>query len=995
VTRIDSPYKGLAPFEDSELDALLFFGRERDSQVIEANLVASRLTVLYGPSGVGKSSVVRAAVARGLRALPEAPLVVVWADWGREPAASLAAAVAEAAHVPANSLAETVERAQQERQIYMILDQAEEYFVYHGANESFARALAETLERPLRANVLLVVRADALAELDRFRKHLPDVFANVVQLGRLDRAAGRAAIVRPVARFAELTGEPVEVEPALVERVLDEVTAGRIGHGFGGEGVLVGAATPGAIETPYLQLVMQRVWDAERDQDSRMLRCATLDRLGGAREIVSDNLERAMAELAPEQRSVAATMFTHLVTPSGQRVAHRAADLGELAGVSEDEAMHVLRPLDERRILRSGEGGAFEIFHDVLASEVLDWRRRFAADEALERQRREASRRHRLLLLITAAALVAAVAATALTIWALVERGNASQQARRAKARELDASAIALLPSDPELGMLLATEAARLSPTLSAEDVLRRTILADHLVQSFPMGDPVTDIAVSGRRVAAGTTAGTVEILVRRNGAYESERSMRLDGRVRQVAVSADAAAAGTAGGRVTLVTPSPTISRSYEAPLSAVVLVRGCSSDGCLVVASRRELHVVDVATGTQVRRIALPSPILEVVTVRANVVATRSADPFVRVVDVRTGRVRTLKAGRPADSLAADPRLVAAGLHDGTVRVWDASTGRLDASSKPHVKAVLALAVSNGLVVSGSASGGVQVWDPSTGLVVAPPGGHNNLVVAADLTPDGAYALSASLDRTAKVWRTADGHVASELVGHRDAVRDAAFVDDGRQVVTGSADGTVGIWDADTAPDLRVTRAPAPSPPRTRASTDGGAVAVARGNTVLLRLPSGESFELRGHRDRVTSVAFNDDGTRLVTASRDHDARVWDARTGELSHVLTGHFGAVQDARFSPDGRWVVTAGPITAGLWNARTGELVRYLRGPTSALIAAAFTDNDTIVTSEADGSRRQAGCTVCGELPALLALADARLGRAGRQLTPQEREQYLG
>jgi WD40 repeat protein len=120
-----------------------------------------------------------------------------------------------------------------------------------------------------------------------------------------------------------------------------------------------------------------------------------------------------------------------------------------------------------------------------------------------------------------------------------------------------------------------------------------------------------------------------------------------------------------------------------------------------------------------------------------------------------------------------------------------------------------------------------------------------------------------------------------------------------------------------------------------------------------------------------------------------------VWDARTGELSHVLTGHFGAVQDARFSPDGRWVVTAGPITAGLWNARTGELVRYLRGPTSALIAAAFTDNDTIVTSEADGSRRQAGCTVCGELPALLALADARLGRAGRQLTPQEREQYLG
>ena len=62
-----SPYKGLAAFEDSDLDALLFFGRERESEVIAANLIASRITVLYGPSGVGKSSVLRAGVAYRLR----------------------------------------------------------------------------------------------------------------------------------------------------------------------------------------------------------------------------------------------------------------------------------------------------------------------------------------------------------------------------------------------------------------------------------------------------------------------------------------------------------------------------------------------------------------------------------------------------------------------------------------------------------------------------------------------------------------------------------------------------------------------------------------------------------------------------------------------------------------------------------------------------------------------------------------------------------------
>ena len=70
VSAARRPTAGLAAFEDSELDALYFFGRERDSEIVVANLIASRLTVLYGPSGVGKSSLLLASVARALRAAP-------------------------------------------------------------------------------------------------------------------------------------------------------------------------------------------------------------------------------------------------------------------------------------------------------------------------------------------------------------------------------------------------------------------------------------------------------------------------------------------------------------------------------------------------------------------------------------------------------------------------------------------------------------------------------------------------------------------------------------------------------------------------------------------------------------------------------------------------------------------------------------------------------------------------------------------------------------
>src|SRR5437667_9054048 len=104
-----SPYKGLAAFEDSGVDALFFFGRDRDSQVIAANLMASRLTVLFGPTGVGKTSVLRAGVAYRLRR--EADVEVrVHSSWTGDPREALAGVASET-----------------EGDLFLILDQFEEY----------------------------------------------------------------------------------------------------------------------------------------------------------------------------------------------------------------------------------------------------------------------------------------------------------------------------------------------------------------------------------------------------------------------------------------------------------------------------------------------------------------------------------------------------------------------------------------------------------------------------------------------------------------------------------------------------------------------------------------------------------------------------------------------------------------------------------------------------------------------------------------------------
>ena len=108
------PYKGSPYFGDSEHDCALFFGRERETEVVAANLMASRLTVLYGPSGVGKSSLLRAGVARRLRALVPAAggddqgaEVVIVDSWRDDPILAVAVAAGAPTDIPlADALAE-------------------------------------------------------------------------------------------------------------------------------------------------------------------------------------------------------------------------------------------------------------------------------------------------------------------------------------------------------------------------------------------------------------------------------------------------------------------------------------------------------------------------------------------------------------------------------------------------------------------------------------------------------------------------------------------------------------------------------------------------------------------------------------------------------------------------------------------------------------------------------------------------------------------------
>ncbi len=995
--RPDSPYKGLASFDDSELDSLFFFGRTRERQTIVANVLANKLTVLYGPSGVGKSSLLRAGVAQALRA-EETGAVAVHDIWGSGALEGLIETLRREVEElgPTAGLADTVAAvAQQRGEVHLLLDQFEECFRYQDA-DVVVRELTDLLRRPgLRVTVLIALRDDALAELDVFTHRVPEMFGNLLRLDALDRNAAREAILRPLDRFAELTGEDWLAEPALVATLLDQT------------------AERDRVETPFLQLVLDRLWHAERDAGSTTLRQETLDRLGGAERIVYEHVHGTLDSLSAEDEEATARIIRQLVTPSGAKLAHREVDLAALADVDEGVLRHLVAELERNRILRSvdpGDGGSrVELYHDVLAEPLLAWRQQFE----LERERRRARRQRQRLLALVAAALVALAAVGALAVYAF-------SQARRSHAHELNARALASISTNPVESLRLALHAARLSPDSSAENALRSSLLAVREERVLRLGGPVVAAAFSPTTGNLLTVAGTHARLNRPDGS--PLLMFATHGKLTTAAWSSDGRelALGGADGLVRVFTSRGRLLRSVQttAPIAVLSFV-----GHVLLVGSGGHVRLLYGPHGT-LRTLSFPGAVVTAALSTDKrwvaVAAKRDGRVTTRLIDVHTRRTRTLLDERGIDALALSPNqsLLATGSTDKTARLWHVPTGKLARvlPTRGHVVSV-EFSPRGRLLLTPSTDGTVSVWNAHSGNRELLLVGANGAATAAARSPDGTQIATAFADGEARVYDASNGALLAPLTGNTDAVTTIGFDPQGRTIVTGSADGTARLWSATGGNQLiPVDRRSAPvnanfvtntlirsvahgiahyvtvggrliriAPAHTVApayrSPNGRIEAALHGREVdLLDAQTGRiEHRLLGHSSTVTDAQFSTDGRYLVTASDDHTARIWNVRTGALIHVLRGHFFPVYAASFSPDGRWVVTASQFTAGLWDAQTGQLLEYLRGHTAPLTSASFSPNGQwIVTGANDGVASVVRCDICSDLHGLEQVAHRRL-----------------
>jgi WD40 repeat protein len=1004
-----TPYKGLASFEDSELDALLFFGRDREIAAVAANVLANRLTVLYGPSGVGKSSLLGAGVARRLRELSGAP-VVVHDAWAEDPAARLIASVYdECGELGATAgLVDTVAAAaQQSGELHLLLDNFEEYILYHGLEGPLSTTLPELLRRPgLRVNVLLALRDDALAELDEFAGRIPELFSNLLRLDRLDREAGKAAILCPLARYSELAAQTFTAEDALVEAVLDE------------------ASTDSGVEAPYLQLVLERLWEREREAGSHELRLATFRAIGGARAVVREHVRGALDRLPLAEQEAAARVVRQLVTPSGRKVSHEPSDLAEYADVEDAELRRLLERLGRERIVRGVNGmqGApirYEIFHDVLGPPILAWQ----AEHRLRREQIRARRQHRRLLAIIGASLVALAVVAAVAVYALVQRSDARTQARHAHGGALAGHALADIPTNPQVSVQLALQAAQLSPGRQIADVLRSSLAAMRETRVLRLGGDIVFAAYAprGDRLLVASSDGHVGLYDRSGRLIQAlprqhqltEAAWSPDGRLFATGAFDGSVVVWRVGSR------TPLHEIDTTAPVTALSFDRTT-----LLLASGTHVRLFALARGraTNVRfRSGVLAAVLDP-TGHVYAVATRSGkSTTAAILSAQTGRVvRHLpEKGIRSFAFSSDGKLLASGSYDRTARIWAARTGKLR-HVLDHTGYVLAERFSSDgrSLVTSSQDGAAYLWDVATGqrqlLLVGGPGAVG-AVNAAAFSPDGSEVATASADRLGTIYYSRNGRVIASLAGHHDAVTSIEFDPSGRTIVTGSSDGTARLWAAlpegtlipvdERKPPLPVqavwagTRLVSVAGREARLLTRSGrlvrslelpapiaAVATKSSRVALLDKRgdiatswNGKGLRTLGH---ATALAFAGDGTLLI-GSADGSVRGY-GRSRAIAHVDGSVLGlstgggrflvrlrdslsvytdagtpvstiqvAAQHAVLSPGGLGVATTTGKVAELWDASTGRHLHTLTGHSSLVTDAEFSPSGLELVTVSD------------------------------------------
>ncbi len=927
---LENPYKGLRAF--GEADVADFFGRETLIQTLLGCMAEpgdlSRFLAVIGPSGSGKSSVVRAGLIPILRqgGLPGSEnWFIVEMLPGSHPLEELEAALLRVAvNPPENLLAQlkadergllrTVRQilpADGTTELVLVIDQFEEVFTLC-EDETVRVHLLDSLVTAIldpgsRLRVVITMRADFT---DRPLQYV-DFGELVHQRTEFILPLIPDELVEAIVKPAERVG--LSVEPGLPETIIADL-----------------GDQPGTL--PLLQYTLTELFER---RVGRVLTLGAYQASGGVRGALTSRADALYAELDEAGQKATRQLFLRLITP------------GEFTGDG------LTAPDTRRRVLRS-----------ELASLTPDDRQQIANGKGAKEQGSKGDEenskiqnlkskiqnvidqfgRHRLLTFdrdqVTRGPTVEVAHEALIREWGRLRRWLDEDREFLLWQQRLRAALHQWTASEQDEGALL-----RGAPLAEAENWFnqRRVDLSeaerDFIQASLDWRErrAAEREAQRQRELEAAQKLAETE---RRRAEEQAQSAARLRQRalflLGALVVAAVLAVVAVIFGQQARQNEKTAFSRELAAaavnsldidPERGVLLALQALSEAHTLEAENAlhqalpTMHVLHTLNHSEGVNDVAYSP-------DGKYLATASDDASVTVWEITPDGVREmlkLPEGSHTDvvrgvTFSPDGKRLATAGQDGTAKVWDAFTG----------EEILVLTEQNNLTV-GYFAGAMQV----------------------DFSPDGKRLATANLDGVPKVWDAFTGEELLALPGHTDLVADIEFSPDGKLLATSGLDNTAKLWDATTGEELFTLSGHTFWVEKLAFSPDG-AVLVTAGNDETAKVwdvaTGQELFTLVGHEGWVDAVAFSPDGKRLATGSYDGTAKIWDATIGQELLTLTGHQSTVRGVAFSPDGRQLATGSyDGTAKIWNTAPGQELLTLTNP-DQILDVTYSPDGTLLAS---------------------------------------------
>jgi WD40 repeat protein/serine/threonine protein kinase/DNA-binding SARP family transcriptional activator len=986
-----NPYKGLRPF--LEADASDFFGRENLVAQLVTRLPNSRFLAVVGPSGSGKSSVVKAGLIPALRqgALPGSE------NWyiaemvpGTHPLKELELALLGIAVDPPASLIEPMERDDhgmlrtirrvlpegEDSQLFLVIDQFEELFAMvenEGRRSHFINSLLHAIQAPRTPlRVLVTLRADFYDRPLQYQL-LAELFK---QNSELVLPLNRDELLWAIQEPARQVG--VKFEEGLVAEILADI-----------------GDQPGAL--PMVQFAMTELFTA-RENGSMTRR--SYREIGGVLGAMTRRAEEIYNPLSLNQQELARQVLLRLVMPGEDvEVTRRRVRLTELQQLAEgmgdgnpaallDE---ILDQFGAARLLTFDHDPAtreptVEVAHEalmrtwerlrnwldqsrddirlqgLLSAAVSDWEKA-NQDESfllqgtrLERFKNWHHETHLALMPGEIKFLEASQAAQARREQEEVDR----------RQRELD-TARDLAKSEHQRALDQAQAAARLR--------LRAWLLAFALIVSVLLGLSALN---AGQQALANEALAERSAIVSQSLAMASGASAAVaDNNIDQALSLAIAA---------NQIEDPPSFSQRvlYDVSLGPATIKQiiggggwrwslDVHPDSHLVASGADDDRVIlwDYTTGEEIRALEgeHSDSIGDLVFTRdGKYLLSGAYDDWMVLWEVETGKPVRRMFNPTGDvnglDISPDGSLVIAGTEYGVATLWDLHSGDQTGEfvHNPELQVLPVKFSPDGrLAATGSEDGTVVIWDINTQVPVHKLATMDGVIFALDFSPDGKILAAGGSSDEIRLYETETGQPVGRLPGHPDWIFDLDFSPDGSQLLVAARDGAILVWGVD---DQRLLLTRYGKEGRTlsanwidsqtvitSASTGNLRVWTLKDERILKELPKAEIL---------SSTAFSTD-QRVAALGLRGNIQLHDMETGQVISRITSGKGDVTALAFSPNESQLLSASidghplspVISLVLWDTKTGNEIRRFNGHTGRIHRLSFSPDGGSFLSVSD------------------------------------------